>query len=56
MAEVQEEKGVLSIAGESKRLKAPTKLVLFNQTNFIRVFSLEGSENRIKDYIESIVI
>ena len=53
--ELKTEMGVLSIAGISKKLKAPLKIVWVNQTRILRLFTLIGDEPYIKKYIETMV-
>ena len=53
--ELKTEMGVLSIAGISKKLKAPLKIVWVNQTRVLRLFTLNGDELYIKKYIETMV-
>ena len=56
-AETQElntEMGVLSIAGISKTLKAPMKIVWINQTQVLRFFTLVDNDLLIKKYVETV--
>ena len=47
--------GFLSIAGFSKTLKAPTKIVWMNQTRVLRLFTLVDNDLLIKKYVETVV-
>lgn len=49
-----EERGMLSIAGLSKTLRAPVKIMWFNQTRVIRFFTLEDDETLMKKYAETV--
>ena len=53
--ELKTEMGVLSIAGRSKTLKAPMKIVWFNQTRILRFFTLVDDDLLIKKYVETVV-
>lgn len=53
--ELKTEMGCLSIAGISKTLKAPMKIVWFNQTQVLRFFTLIDDEALIKKYIETVI-
>ena len=53
--ELETENGVLSLAGRSKTLGAPMKIVWFNQTRALRFFTLVDDELRIKKYAETVV-
>lgn len=55
ISDLKKEKGVLSIAGESKSLKAPIKIMWINQTRMMRFFTLCGNQNKIVEYIENIL-
>ena len=50
-----EEKGMLSIAGHSRALKDSVKLVWFNQTRVLRLFTLVNDETLIRRYVETVV-
>ena len=50
-----EEKGMLSIAGHSRALKDSVKLVWFNQTRVLRLFTLVNDETLIRRYIETVI-
>lgn len=52
--ELKTEMGNLSIAGLSKTLKAPMKIVLFNQTRVFRFFTSVDNELLIKRYAETV--
>ena len=45
----------LSVAGISKTLKAPMKIVWFNQTQVLRFFTIVDDETLIKKYIETVI-
>lgn len=51
--ELKTEMGVLSIAGVSKKLKAPLKIIWVNQTRILKLFTLIDDELLIKKYIET---
>lgn len=53
--ELKTEKGVLSIAGISKTLRAPMKIVWFNQTRVMRFFTTIGDEPLIQKYVETVI-
>ena len=53
--ELYTEMGVLSVAGMSKALKAPMKIVWINQTQVLRFFTLSDDELMLKKYIETMV-
>lgn len=50
-----EERGMLSIAGHSRALKDSVKLVWFNQTNVLRLFTLKNDETLIRRYVETVI-
>lgn len=50
-----EEKGVLSIAGYSSTLKDSVKIVWFNQTRVLRVFTQLDDETLITKYVETVI-
>jgi preprotein translocase subunit YajC len=50
-----EEKGMLSIAGHSRALKKSVKLVWFNQTRVLRLFTLVNDETLIRRYVETVI-
>ena len=49
------EKGQLAIAGISRTLKAPVKIVMFNQTRVLRVFTIIDDRVILLKYIETII-
>lgn len=49
------EKGQLAIGGISRTLKVPVKIVWFNQTNVLRVFTWVEDETLMTRYIETMV-
>lgn len=53
--ELDVERGILSIAGISKTLEAPIKLVWINQTQILRFFTVFDDELLIKKYAETVV-
>ena len=53
--ELNLEMGVLSIAGMSKTLRAPMKIVWINQTQVLRFFTLVEDELLIKKYVETTI-
>ena len=53
--ELERENGMLSIAGLSKTLGAPVKIVWVNQTNTLRLFTTEKSNLRVSCYVETMV-
>lgn len=53
--ELAMEAGFLSIAGISKALKAPMKIVWINQTRVLRFFTLLDDEQLIRRYAETVV-
>jgi hypothetical protein len=50
-----EEKSMLSIAGHSRTLNESIKIVWFNQTNVLRVFTLTNDETLITKYVETVI-
>lgn len=55
LAELAEEKGVLSIAGISGAVKAPVKIVWFNQTRILRLFTIIDDELLMQKYVETVI-
>ena len=55
MKEIETEQGALSIAGNSISLKAPMKIVWFNQTQLLRFFTILPDEDRIRRYAETVI-
>lgn len=53
--ELNIEKSMLSIAGLSKTLNAPMKIVWFNQTRALRFFTFVNDELLIKKYVETTI-
>ena len=53
--ELQREMSALSIAGISQTLRAPVKIVWFNQTQVLRFFTLVGDEPLMRRYIETVI-
>lgn len=52
---LEEEKGFLSIAGISKTLHSPLKIVWFNQTKLLRLFTLTDNVPLIERYAETVI-
>ena len=50
-----EERGMLSIAGYSRTLKESVKIVWFNQTRVLRVFTILDDETLITKYVETVI-
>ena len=55
ISEIAKENGVLSVGGESQQIKAPIKIVFFNQSNALRIFSLCGDEKIIQKYVDKMI-
>ena len=53
--ELAAESGFLSIAGISRELKAPMKIVWINQTRVLRFFTLLDDELFVRKYAETVV-
>lgn len=53
--ELETEQGYLSIAGNSRTLMAPMKIVWINQTNTLRFFTLERKDFLMMKYVETVV-
>lgn len=53
--ELQTEMSALSVAGISKTLRAPVKIVWFNQTQVFRLFTLVDDEPLMRRYIETVI-
>ncbi|MBQ3574076.1 MAG: hypothetical protein IJA26_00265 [Clostridia bacterium] len=51
--ELEHEMGVLSIAGMSRAVKSPMKIVWINQTRVLRLFTLIDDEPLISRYVET---
>lgn len=49
------ERGQLAIGGISRVLRAPVKIVWFNQTRVLRVFTLIDDEQLLTKYIETVI-
>ena len=50
-----EEQARLSIYGHSRTLNSPVKIVWFNQTRVLRIFSLINDETLITKYVETLI-
>lgn len=55
LSELEIEKGTLSIAGISRVLHVPMKIVWINQTNTLRLFTIIDDDILIRKYVETIV-
>lgn len=55
LAEAATERGMLSVAGISKVLAQPMKIVMMNQTRTLRLFTLVEDEQLIRKYAETMV-
>lgn len=53
--ELKTEMGILSVAGISRTLDAPVKIVWFNQTRALRFFTIIDDEMLIRKYAETAV-
>lgn len=53
--ELGTEMGFLSVAGMSRTLKAPMKIVWINQTQVLRLFTLMDNELLVKKYVETTI-
>ena len=53
--ELAEERGMLGVGGFSKTLPSPVKLVWFNQTRVLRIFSLLDDEALMTRYAETVI-
>lgn len=53
--ELVAEQGMLSIAGMSKVLLAPVKIVWINQTNQLRLFTTVDDESALRKYVETMI-
>ncbi len=51
--ELEIEQGFLSVAGLSKRISAPLKIVWTNQTSTLRLFSLIDDQDIIAEYVDA---
>ena len=49
------ERGVLAIGGGSRAIPSPVKIVWFNQTRVLRVFSLLDDKTLMRRYIETVI-
>lgn len=54
-AALKEEKGLLAIGGISRMLKAPVKIVWFDQTRVLRFFTPIDDEELLTKYIETAI-
>lgn len=53
--ELEVEQRLLSLAGFSKTLRAPVKIVWFNQTRLLRFFTTVRNENQMYRYAETVI-
>ena len=53
--QLKEEKGTLSMAGHSRALNESVKIVWFNQTRVLRVFTPINNEKLVTKYVETII-
>ena len=53
--ELKTEMGVLTVAGTSKALKAPMKIVWMNQTQVLRFFTIIDDELLMTKYVETVI-
>lgn len=53
--QLQAEKSFLSIAGASSAVRAPMKIVWFNQTRVLRFFTVIDDESVMRRYIETVI-
>lgn len=53
--ELKTENGTLSVAGISKALNAPMKIIWVNQTNVLRLFTIIDDQTLITKYVETVV-
>lgn len=53
--ELNTEQGMLSMAGFSRALKAPVKIVWMNQTQKLRFFTTTADELLIRKYVETVI-
>ena len=55
--EIQTEAGAFAIGGNSSEFKLPTKVIWFNQTQVLRIFTImEVSEQDIRNYVSKYVL
>jgi len=52
---LREEQSALAIAGKSRALNGPVKIVWYNQLNVLRVFTTIDNELLIKKYVETLM-
>ena len=52
---LKEEQGSLGIAGHSRALNGPVKIVWYNQLNVLRLFTTIDDELLIKKYVETVI-
>ena len=52
---LKEECGMLSIAGHSRTLNDSVKIVWYNQTRVLRLFTHINDETLIKKYVETVI-
>ena len=52
---LKEERGVLSIAGHSRTLNEDIKIVWFNQSRDLRLFTRSNDETLVRKYLETLI-
>ena len=52
---LNEERGVLSIAGHSRTLNDDVKIVWFNQSRGLRLFTRSNDETLVRKYVETLI-
>jgi hypothetical protein len=52
---LKEERGVLSIAGHSRTLNEDIKIVWFNQSRGLRLFTRSNDETLVRKYVETLI-
>ncbi|SEA29175.1 hypothetical protein SAMN05216462_0993 [Xylanibacter ruminicola] len=52
---LNEERGVLSIAGHSRTLNNDVKIVWFNQSRGLRLFTRSNDETLVRKYVETLI-
>lgn len=55
LADAEQERGMLSVAGISKTLRMPVKIVWINQTNTLRFFTPVGGAALMRHYAETVI-
>ena len=52
---LKDERGMLCIAGHSRTLKGDVKIVWFNQSRALRLFTLINNETLVRKYVETLI-